>query len=129
MNRSLRAGITALCLGLACAQSALCAIEPRYNPIQCRNGYGGAFVVMLIDTDTGCCTLAYGVDCSGAYYRYSIVRAGRPADSPEPYDVSESGFATGGAPYVARAKIVDGVIARVWGYDAGGYYEGVLSRM
>ncbi|MDB5033420.1 MAG: hypothetical protein JWQ98_661 [Chlorobi bacterium] len=127
MLRSLRVGIVVVCLSLAWMQTAFCGIEPRYSALHCRNGYGGAFVVMLIDTDTGCCALAYGVDCSGTFYRYSVIRAGRPGDSAEPYDIDQQGTTISGAPYMVRARIVDGVVTKIWGYDAAGYYEGFLN--
>ncbi|MEO5929485.1 MAG: hypothetical protein ABIR47_06100 [Candidatus Kapaibacterium sp.] len=108
-------------------QTAFSAIEPRYSALHCRNSYGGAFVVMLIDTDTGCGSLAYGVDCSGTFYRYSVIRAGHPVDSGEPYDIDQRGSTISDAPYMVRVRIVDGMVSRIWGYDAAGYYEGVLN--
>lgn len=108
---------------LLTVDTAFAKPETYFHQVFCPNGSNNAYMVTVIDGDTGCLLACWGRDCSGRDYTMPtrvVPVTGEPTD---PYSYMDTGTATNGASYYAKIQLnADGEITRAWGRNATGAY-------
>lgn len=97
-------------------------IQPYFNPIMCSNGYPDAYLVVIVDTETGCVKECFGRDCAGKLYTVDYLRESVSTPPNLSYTNHVSATAVNGAMFHVYAQVGDDGIKSVWGIDAAGAY-------
>ena len=115
---------------LLAAQSASAkTLYPIFHAVSCPNGYSNAYIVTIVDTDTGCVEAAWGVDCHGKEYTLDYSMLPVSEEPRRPYTFMDQRPASNGASFYVKVALNDaGEVTDVWGRDAFGRYSVTMPR-
>jgi hypothetical protein len=97
--------------------------EAYFHQIHCPNGYNNAYMVTIIELDTGCLISCWGRDCTGREYTMQTSVTPVTGEPTDPYTYMDTGTATNGSPFYVKIQTnADGEVTKAWGKNASGAY-------
>lgn len=132
MNTPLFKGIVAtlLLFAIVIAPAYSRTLEVYFHNVHCSNGYQNAFMVTVVDVDTGCVEACWGTDCTGK--EYVINNLTKVPVTVEPVWMAtfvDTGIASNGLPYTVKVQLNGGIVTAIWGQDpTGAYYVAQFSN-
>lgn len=115
--------VNVLLFSLLASQAYSKVLTVVYHEIFCSNGFKNAFMVTVVDVDTGCVEACWGTDCTGTEYVINnLTRVPVPGEPNLSAAFVDHGIASNGLPYTVKVEMNEGVVSKVWGRDAAGAY-------
>jgi len=115
--------VTMLLSAVVSTQAYSRTLEVYFHNVNCPNGYQNAFMITVIDVDTGCVEACWGTDCAGK--EYVINNLTKVPVTIEPAWTAtfvDKGITSNGLSYTVKVQLNDGVVTNIWGQDHSGAY-------
>jgi hypothetical protein len=117
---------TVMLLGLI-TSSAFAATQSFFQAVTCANGYGGAYIITVVNTDFGCIDQQFGINCGGNSWNKVFSITARSADLGYTYSYMYSGNDSQGHPWYLKIAVDGDTPVKAWGQKGDGtYYEAVF---